>query len=75
MKKFKVLNGIDESIALAERINDDGGIDVLVVVDGSKFGEDGFIVAIEYYNGRIPNDERVFDTKDEAIEYFNSLVE
>ena len=79
MNKFKVVakgsNTWDESIALAERINEDGGTDVLSVVNGIEFGEDGFIVAVEYYNGRQPNDEKVFETKEEALECFNSLIE
>jgi hypothetical protein len=76
---FKVVsngsNKIDEPIALAERINDDGGTDVLSVVDGMEFDEDGFIVTVEYYNGHKPNVERLFETKEKALECFNSLVE
>ena len=79
MEKFKVVsngsNTWDEAIALAERKGENGGTDVLSVVDGMEFGEDGFIVTIEYNHGRLPNDEKVFDTKSEAIEYFNTLVE
>ena len=79
MTKFKVVsNGsslLDEAIAVAERIGEDGGTDVLVVVDGRSFDEDGFIVGIEYNNGRLPNVDKVFETKAEAIEYFNTLVE
>jgi ABC-type glycerol-3-phosphate transport system substrate-binding protein len=67
-------NTWDEAIALAERINEDGGTDVLSVVDGMEFGEEGFIVTIEYYNGRKPNEEKVFETKAEAVDYFNTLI-
>ena len=79
MTKFKVVsNGsslLDEAIAVAERKMDDGGTDVLSVVNGMEFGEDGFIVTIEYDNMRYPNAEKVFGTKSEALEYFNTLVE
>ena len=79
MEKFKVVakgsNTWDESIVLAERINEDDETDVLSVVNGIEFGEDGFIVTVEYYNGRQPNHEQVFETKEEALECFNSLIE
>lgn len=73
----KVLNDtnvFEEAIAVAERIGEDGGTDVLSVVDGKEFGDDGFIVTVEYYNNAKPNYVEVFKTKEEAVDYFNTLI-
>jgi hypothetical protein len=67
-------NVFAEAISLAERIGENGGTDVLSVVDGNEFGEKGFIVTVEYYDNAKPNYVEVFKTKEEAVHYFNTLI-
>ena len=67
-------NVFEEAIAVAERIGENGGTDVLSVVDGNEFGEKGFIVTVEYYDNAKPNYVEVFKTKEEAVHYFNTLI-
>jgi len=77
MEKFKQVatssNRIDEVIALAERLNEDGTTDTLALCDGQDFGEAGFIVSVEFGDGS--GVEWQYETETEAMEHFSSMVE
>jgi hypothetical protein len=77
MEKFKPVatssNRIDEVIALAERLNEDGTTDTLALCDGQDFGEAGFIVSVEFGDGS--GVEWQYATEPEAMEHFSSMVE
>jgi ferredoxin-thioredoxin reductase catalytic subunit len=71
-------NNLVDSIAdrVAERLNEDGGTDVMALVDGLHCRRDriGYSVCIEYYNHRKPNDQLDFDTFEEADAYFSAQL-